>query len=138
MYTVTCAVFTWYLAVQTFLRYKTKKLSDLYEQPESWTVLITRMICAIIFHFSAMNIVLSSVTNIKYLSKHPTHFTTNKLWPLIAMFVRIITAIFVELIQVLVLVTLKSHFDCITSFMAMETILNFEQLFFIVLREKAQ
>lgn len=138
VYMVTCALFTWYLTFLVAGAYMGESITTIYKNPPEWTVLVTRLICAIIFHFFAMSDVTSSSVNLKFVSMHPTMFTSNIYVLNFFLCVKIGTAILVEVIQVVILINQQTHMDCIANFMAMQTILNFDSLFYIVLRETSQ
>lgn len=96
-------------------------------------VLVVRLVCALVFHFFAMNDVTSASAHIKYIAMHPDHFDINILWPAFFMFVRAATAIFLEITTVFILMAQPNAYECIANFMALTTILSFDDLLFNVL-----
>lgn len=131
--TFICTGFTGYLAFFLMYKYTNQHITQIYKVPDHWTVLITRFICASIFHFFAMNDVTFSCVALKYTAIHREHFRTSRLEAAIYMLLKLMTCVFVEIVNLLVLISQTTHKDCIENFMALAVMLTFDQLFFQVL-----
>ncbi len=101
--------------------------------PEHWTVLITRLICTVIFHFYAMNDVNFSCVLLKYIALHKENFKMNRLEPLVYIVLKLTVCVFVECVTNIVLLSQRTHQSCIENFFALQTLLNIDQFFYNVL-----
>ena len=128
-----CTTFTAFLAILLLLKYANQHITQIYQVPSHWTVLLTRFICASIFHFFAMNDVTFACVTLKYIAMHKENFRVNRLEPAIFMLLKLGTCVFVEIVNLLVLLSKTTHKDCIENFMALAVMLSFDQLFFKVL-----
>ena len=128
-----CTAFTAYLAIFLLFKYANQQITQIYQVPSHWTVLITRFICASIFHFFAMNDVTFACVTLKYIAMHKENFRVRRFEPAMYMLLKLGTCVFVEIVNLLVLLSKTTHKDCIENFMALAVMLSFDQLFFKVL-----
>ena len=134
-----CSIFTTYFTVLLFFKFKSDEgITALYKVPESWTVQITRFICASIFHYFAMNDINFTSISLKYIAMHKHHFKFNRTLPVSFAILKIGTCVLVEIINVLILISLRSHKDCVENLLALTAILNFDNMFYRVLTDADQ
>ena len=82
-----------------------------------------------------MNEINFTSVTLKYIAMHETHFKANRFLAVSFCMLRILSGVLIEIINVLILISLRSHKDCVENLLALTAILNFDMMFYAVLTD---
>ena len=82
-----------------------------------------------------MNDINFTSITLKYIAMHKHHFKFNRALPVSFCLLKILTCILVEVINVLILISLTSHKDCVENLLVLSAILEFDNMFYAVLTD---
>ena len=98
-------------------------------KPVSWTIVLTRFICGLVFHIYLQADFRQAYKNMKYAMNHPWKFER----PVLAFFVGFMQAFVVfviELINYVLVVGSNTHMEIVLGFLALVFVIHFGNFFF--------